>query len=104
MKVKTVLAALLVSTLPLGTALAYDGLAEDYKTCTTGKGKVVVAACTRLIDNSQKENSLVGLFYAIRASNNTDKALNCKDTKKARKLITDPKLQSAIDELEAINC
>ena len=104
MKVKFVFLLLIASSLPFGPALSYDGLAEDYKICTTGKGNVVVAACTRLIDNAQKENEVVGLFYAIRASNNNDKALNCSDAKKARALIKDPKLQGSIDQLESTNC
>lgn len=90
------------------SASAYDGLTADFQTCTAGQGKVanklVVAACTRLIDNAAKENSMVGMFHALRASANTDKNLNCKDAAKARELVTDPKLQGAIDELENNNC
>lgn len=104
---RTYLSILLV-TFAAAPALSYDGLAKDYPVCTSGQGKVanklVVAACTRLINNAQKENATIGLFYALRASANSDKASNCKDAAKARKLISDPSLKSALDALEKQNC
>ncbi len=108
MKYKIFMGLLAASFIYAAPAAGYDGLTADYKTCTTGQGKVanglVVAACTRLIDNAAKENSLVGMFHALRASANNDKNLNCRDAVKARELVTDPNLAGAIDDLENANC
>lgn len=87
-------------------AHAYETLEADYKICTGGKAQRadVVSACTRLIDNSATENELVGFFYALRATANTDKAQNCRDAKKVMQLIKDPKLAESAKQLEANNC
>jgi len=63
----------------------------------------IVKACSRLIKNAKKENSVVGSFYAMRAFANSDKVSNCRDAKKARKLIVDPSLTGALDGLEKAN-
>lgn len=108
MKYRLAVGLLAGSLVQIVPAAGYDGLTKDFQTCTAGQGKVantlVVAACTRLIDNAAKENSMVGMFHALRASANTDRSLNCKDAVKARELVSDPKLQGAIDELENNNC
>lgn len=90
------------------TAIAYDGLEADYATCTQGDGnaqaEAMVGACSRLIENSSKENELVGMFYALRASVNTDKTANCQDAQKAMSLIKNPGLRKSAQELKKINC
>jgi hypothetical protein len=89
-------------------AIAYDGLEADYATCTQGDGstqaEAMVGACSRLIENSSKENELVGMFYALRASVNTDKSANCQDARKAMSLIKNPGLRESAQELKKINC
>ena len=98
-------ALLALSVLP---AVAYEGLQADYATCAQGRGKVVnnriVAACTRLIDNSAQKNELVGYFYALRAIASTDRASNCNDTRIALKLLKDPKLVAHVRALQKANC
>ena len=61
-------------------------------------------SCSRLIKNAVQENETVGLFYALRASANHDKASNCRDARKARALIKDPSLTGSINTLEKNNC
>ena len=89
-------------------ASAYDGLEGDFQECTQGGGNTpsdqVVAACSRLIDNAAEENEIVGFFYAIRASENNDRAQNCSDARRAAQLIQDPNLQANLQELQNINC
>lgn len=89
-------------------AQSYDGLHADYSVCTGGGANVsnedIVAACTRLIDNSAKKNELVGFFHAIRASVNNDKSLNCADAKTASTLIKDPKMLGNLRQLMSTNC
>ena len=86
-------------------AFAYDGLEADYAVCTQGndKGKVV-AACTRLIDNAATENSLVGMFYGLRAANNDDTAQNCRDAHKSLELASDDTIRGLSQELIDTNC
>ena len=95
----------ITSTIP---ANAYEGLEQDYAACVQGSGKIantkIVAACTRLIDNSAKKNALVGSFYALRAIANTDKASNCRDAREALKLLENPNLIKHAKTLEKINC
>lgn len=103
----TIISAILfVATTP--AAIAYDGLKADYATCTQGdantQAKAMVGACSRLIENSSKENELVGMFYALRASVNTDKSANCQDARKAISLIKTPGLRESAQELKKINC
>lgn len=89
-------------------AFAYDGLQADYATCTQGdagtQAEAMVTACSRLIDNSSTENEMVGMFHAIRASVNTDKATNCEDARKAASLIKDAGLAASTQELVNSNC
>lgn len=89
-------------------ALAYDGLEADYATCTQGdastQAEAMVGACSRLIENSSTENELVGMFYALRATVNTDRSANCQDARKATSLIENPGLRESAQELERINC
>lgn len=93
---------------PITSAVAYDGLVVDYKTCTTGGGKVsnakVVNACSRLIDNAKVKNETVGYFYALRAIANTDRALNCSDARTAAQLLNNPKLKEHTQTLIKTNC
>lgn len=103
----TVICAMLfAATTP--AAVAYDGLEADYATCTQGdantQAQAMVEACSRLIENSSTENELVGMFYALRASVNTDQDANCQDARKAISLITNPGLRGSAQELETINC
>lgn len=108
MSLKPASTALAISLLTVGSANGYEGLQKDYAACSSGQGKIenekVVEACSRLIKNAKKENSTIGMFYALRASANSDRALNCRDAKKARKLIEDPGLADALDALEKSNC
>ncbi len=108
MRTRFILSILCVSALTLTPANAYDGLEKDYATCTQGGGKVsnaqIVQACTRLINNSAKKNSLVGSFYALRAIANTDKVSNCGDARQALKLLENPELIKHAKTLEEINC
>ncbi len=108
MKLRFLLATIFMSFAAVPPAASYQGLEADYATCTTGQGKVanakVVQACSRLIKNAAKENETIGMFYALRASANDDKASNCHDARKARELIKDPKLMGSINALESANC
>ena len=108
MKSRFLLATFFMSFAVVSPAASYQGLKADYATCTTGQGKVanakVVQACSRLIKNAAKENEMIGMFYALRASANDDKASNCRDAGKARKLIKNPKLTSSLNALESTNC
>jgi len=93
--------ALIVST----QAIAYDGFEPDFATCTQGNNKgEVVAACTRLIDNAAAENSVVGMFYGLRASNNNDAAQNCADARKSRALAEDDAIKGLSQQLIDANC
>ena len=108
MRSSFLLAAFIMNILCTSSAESYQGLKADYATCTTGQGRVanakVVQACSRLIKNAAKENEMIGMFYALRASANDNKASNCRDAAKARKLIKDPKLIGSINALESANC
>ena len=99
--------AIICAAMPSPT-IAYDGLEADYATCTQGDGntqaQAMVGACSRLIENSKKENELVGMFYALRASVNKDKSANCQDARKAMSLIKDPGLRESAQKLEEMNC
>lgn len=99
-------ASALVLTAP--AALAYDGLQQDFATCTQGdsntQAEAMVGACSRLIENSSAETELVGMFYALRASVNTDKASNCADSRKAVSLIKDQNLLKSAKEMEKAAC
>ena len=90
------------------TVFAYEGMNKDFATCTQGSGKVpntqIVEACTNLIDNAKKHNSLTGYFFALRAIANTDKASNCQDAQQAMKLLDNPKLIEHTKTLIKINC
>lgn len=108
MKKKTALLAITImasTTAPLG---AYDGLQGDMTTCMEGTAKAsseqVVAACSRLIDNAQAENELIGFAYAMRAVSNNNKASNCRDAQKAAQLVKAPKAAESIKQLIQSNC
>ncbi len=104
----SLLALTLSLTLPLSSARAYDGLKEDFAACTQGSGKIantqIVQACTRLIDNAAKQNSLTGYFFAMRAIANTDKDSNCRDARRAIRLLDNAKLINHAKTLEKMNC
>jgi hypothetical protein len=89
-------------------ANAYDGLTADFEICTKGdagtQAPAMILACSRLIDNAKAENETVGMFYAIRASVNDNKARNCRDARKATSLIKDPALRGSLQELVKTNC
>ncbi|MFD0988138.1 hypothetical protein [Methyloligella solikamskensis] len=93
----------LIASVP---ASAYDTLEQDFAICTQGQGSnpEIVDACTRLIDNSQAENELVGMFYGLRASANDDPAQNCSDAHKVLELTDDPNLVDAGQALVEANC
>ncbi|ODR95641.1 hypothetical protein AUC70_01740 [Methyloceanibacter stevinii] len=94
-------AVLLVSV----QAVAYDGLEADFATCTQSNDSgAVVSACTRLIDNAAVENSVTGMFYGLRAANNTDAAQNCADAKKSLALAEDATIKSLSQQLIDQNC
>ena len=90
------------------SAHAQIDLEKEMNTCMAFSGEPtdseVVDACTRLIDAAQAENETVGYFYAMRAIANSDAVLNCSDGKKAKELVDDPKLTSAIDQIINNNC
>ena len=92
----------------ISPAYAYEGLEKDFQNCTQGSGKIpntqIVQACTRLIDNAAKHNSLTGSFFALRAIANTDKASNCRDARQALKLLENPNLIKHAKTLEKMNC
>jgi len=86
-------------------AFAYDAFEADFATCTQGNDQAaVVAACPRLIDNAAKENSMVGMFYGLRAANNTDKAQNCSDARKSFELADDDAIKNLSQKLIHANC
>ena len=101
-------AVLLTAIVMTTPSQAYQGLEADYKTCTTGAGKVsnknIVGSCSRLIKNAAKKNELVGYFHALRASANTDKRLNCQDAKAAFQLLSKPKLKKLARDMANANC
>lgn len=93
------------AALAITPATAYDTMEADFATCqSNGPKEQVVAACTRLIDNAQTENEMVGFFYGLRASNNTDKQQNCYDANKVLDLTQDPNLIKAANQLVRNNC
>lgn len=108
MRVFLVLSIFCFGALVSSNVHAYQGMEKDFATCTQGSGKVsnkqIVKACTQLIDNAVKHNSLTGYFFALRAIANTDKASNCRDARKAMKLLDNPKLIQHSKELIKINC
>ncbi len=85
------------------TALAYDTLEADYKICAQGdvnsQAEAMLGACTRLIDNSSGEGEILGFFYAIRASVNTDRQASCSDSKKAVSLFKDANMRKSAQDL-----
>jgi YARHG domain len=85
-------------------SVAYDGLQADMGLCLGGEPNEIVDACSRLISNAQAENEMVGMFYAMRASANTDQQQNCKDARKASTLTNAPKVRAIIQDLEKRNC
>ncbi|ODA66423.1 hypothetical protein A7A08_02821 [Methyloligella halotolerans] len=87
-------------------AAAYDTLEQDFAICTQGQGSdpEIVDACTRLIDNAEVENEMVGMFYGLRASSNDDAAQNCSDANKVLELTDDPNLINAAQSLVEANC
>ena len=108
MKIRSLTCAMVLcvfSAPPLG---AYDGLQKDFETCLQGSGKVsntvIVAACSRLIDNAKAENELIGFAYAMRAAANSDKASNCRDAQKAMKLVKAAAVVSGAKEIIKKNC
>jgi hypothetical protein len=113
MRVSTILAVVLAALMPLAAlammastqAFAYDGFEGDFATCTQGNDQAaVVAACTRLIDNAATENSMVGMFYGLRAANNTDAAQNCADARKSLALADDDAIKGLSQKLIDANC
>lgn len=108
MRVLLVLSILSFGVLISSNVHAYKGMEKDFATCTQGSGKVpntqIVKACTKLIDNAAKHNSLTGYFFALRAIANTDKASNCRDARQALKLLDNPKLLEHTKTLIKINC
>ena len=103
MRVSRLLAALvmIMST----QAVAYDGFEADFASCTQGKNHgEVVEACTRLIDNAAAENSMVVMFYGLRASNNGDAAQNCSDARKSLELADDDAIKKLSQQLIDANC
>jgi hypothetical protein len=83
---------------------AYDGLVKDYDTCTGGTAKAprakALAACTRLIDNSETENELVGVFYGVRAATGTSRKYKCRDARKALTLIKNERQRKQLGKLQ----
>ncbi len=108
MKIRLFLSVLSVCFLIFSPAKAYEGLEKDFASCTKGSGKIpntqIVQACTRLINNAAKHNSLTGSFFALRAIANTDRASNCRDARQALKLLENPKLIKHAKTLEKMNC
>lgn len=86
-------------------AFAYDGFEDDFATCTQGSDQgEVVEACSRLIDNAAVENSMVGMFYGLRASSNDDPAQNCSDARKSLELADDDAIKALSQKLIDANC
>lgn len=108
MKAGLLLAVSCALVLAAAPARAYDTLEQDFAICTQGSGQSdnssIVEACTRLIDNAETENELVGLFYAMRATANTDATANCSDAHKVLELTDDPKIIKGAKTLVEINC
>ncbi len=108
MRLGFILSTVCASLITFSPANAYEGLEKDFQSCTQGSGKIpntqIVQACTRLIDNAAKHNSLTGSFFALRAIANTDKASNCQDARQALKLLENPNLIKHAKTLEKINC
>jgi hypothetical protein len=102
------LAALCLAATPaLAQNQPQDQMSRNFATCTQSKGTKpqIVAACSWLIDNAAKENSVVGYFYGIRASTSDDKASNCRDARKVLQLLkSDPKMVDSANKLIKINC
>ena len=88
-----------------GQAFAYDGFDADVATCMQGNNKDdVVTACTRLIDNAEAENAVVGMFYGLRASNSDDTEQNCSDARKSLGLADDEAIRKLSQQLVDANC
>lgn len=108
MRVPALLAAISICLLAAAPAVAYDTLQEDYAACTQGGNQIssgeIVEACSRLIDNAQQENELVGYFYAMRAASNDDRAQNCADAHKVLELVTDKVFVDGAKQLIKDNC
>ncbi len=108
MKIATPLLAAIAAIALAAPAQAYKTFEQDYQICTAGSGKVdnkvIVAACTRLINNAQAQNEIVGFFHALRAVANTDRKLNCHDGKVALKLLQGEKLKANARALIKSNC
>jgi hypothetical protein len=103
MRAAMVLAGLV--TMAATQVFAYDGFQADFVTCSQGMEKDdVVEACTRLIDNASVENSMIGMFYGLRASNNDDRAQNCSDARKSLALADDEAIKKLSQELIDANC
>lgn len=98
----------LASVAAASSSVAYNGMQADMAACMQGQGKVskavIVRGCSNLIDNAAKENEVVGYFYALRATANTDKRSNCRDARKALQLLKNPKLLQSVRMLEKNNC
>ena len=103
MRVSSLLAGLVMITST--QVFAYDGLKADFVTCSQGKNQgEVVEACTRLIDNAAVENSTIGMFYGLRASNNDDPAQNRLDARKSLELADDEAIKGLSQKLIDANC
>ncbi len=108
MKTRTAFLAVALGALAVTPLGAYEGLQQDFATCLQGQGKAssqqIVAACTRMIDNAKAENELIGFAHAMRAAENDDKALNCKDAKKAAKLVKAPAVVDGAKKIIERDC
>lgn len=105
MTFRFITSVLCLSLLAITPAKSYDTLEADFAACQgNGPKEQIVAACTRLIDNAQTENELVGFFYGLRASNNDDAQQNCYDAKKVLDLTQNPDLINAANQLVKANC
>ncbi len=87
---------------------AYKGIKTDFADCTQGRGKIakykIFLACSRLINSAQKEDEIVGFFYAFRALAGLEKKLRCHDARKVLQLVKNPKMIKAARLLEKSNC
>jgi len=108
MKIRLLTFAMVLGVFWASPLFAYDGLQKDFGTCLQGSGKVsnavIVAACSRLIDNAKTENELIGFAYAMRATANSDKASNCRDAQKALKLVKAPAIVTGAKEIIKKSC
>ena len=90
------------------SAVAQVSLEENMNICMgyaeRSSNNEIVDACTSLIDAAQAENETIGYFYAMRAIANSNRNLNCSDGRKAKDLVTNPKLIGAIDKIISNNC